>query len=93
MGTAGSGMEGGAETHSADAQIMFLLFLCCAVAFPLSFLLLFPMSTAVTPAVPKGTAAALQLVKCKVSASLLPGNLITGSASSSDMAAECTRAA
>ena len=32
-------------------------------------------------AVPKGTAAALQLVKCKVSASLLPGNLVLGSRS------------
>lgn len=29
--------------------------------------------------IPKGTAAALQLVKCKVSASLLPGNLVASS--------------
>lgn len=32
-------------------------------------------------AIPKGNAAALQMVKCKVSASLLPGNLVAGSKS------------
>jgi len=38
-------------------------------------------ASGVTPAVPRGTAAALQLVKCKVSASLLPANLTVGSKS------------
>lgn len=38
-------------------------------------------AAAASAAVPKGTAAALQLVKCKVSASLLPGNLVLGSRS------------
>lgn len=36
-------------------------------------------SAAPASGVPKGTAAALQLVKCKLSASLLPGNLVTSS--------------
>ena len=52
--------------------------------FPLSLLAIIMAATAVTPAVPKGTAAALQLVKCKVSASLLPGNLVAGSALTGD---------
>lgn len=40
-------------------------------------------SSSSTPAIPKGTAAALQLTKCKLSASLLPNNLIFNSSSSS----------
>lgn len=39
------------------------------------------MAAAAATPIPKGNVAALQLVKCKVSASLLPGNLVAGSKS------------
>ena len=46
---------------------------------PLLLLSVSSMASDASTAVPKGTAAALQLVKCKVSASLMPGNLVAGS--------------